>query len=86
MCEVFEAKPALQPSMSRAGNEAPEPCRSTAYAGVPATKPNASARVAIFANFEILNFFPFLGMCELQGKPKEMRLTIGLSDLNSAHP
>jgi hypothetical protein len=48
--------------MRRAGNDAPEPCKSTANAGDPVTKPNASASDATFAIFEILNLFPFLGI------------------------
>jgi hypothetical protein len=56
--------------MRRAGKDAPEPCKSTAYAGDPAIKPNASARAATFANFEILNLFPLFRLFELQEKLK----------------
>ena len=31
-------------------------------------------------------YFPFLGMCELQTKPTDVRLTIGPKYLNSVHP
>ena len=44
--------------MRSAGKDAPEPCRSTACAGVEATRPNASAIDATFANFETLIISP----------------------------
>jgi hypothetical protein len=49
---------ALQPWIRKSGNDAPEPSRFTAYAGVVATKPNASANEATFASFENLIYFP----------------------------
>ena len=59
-CCVFAANGALQASMIRAGNDAPDPCRSTAWAGVEATKPKTSATAADFASIETFINFPLI--------------------------
>jgi hypothetical protein len=64
-CPDFVANGALQASMRRAGNDAPEPCRSTAWAGVEATNPKASATAADFASIETFINFPLFDLCVL---------------------
>ncbi len=54
-----DANGALQASTRSAGNDAPEPCRSTAWAGIEATKPKTSAIAADFASIETFINFPF---------------------------
>ena len=58
-CPDEVAKGALQASIRRAGNNAPEPCRSTAWAGVEDTSPKTSATAADFASNETFINFPF---------------------------
>jgi hypothetical protein len=58
-CPDDVANGALQASIRRAGNEAPEPCRSTAWAGVEDTSPKTSATAADFASNETFINFPF---------------------------
>jgi hypothetical protein len=74
-CPVAFANGALQASIRFAGNEAPDPDRFAAYAGVVATKPNASAIDATFASFETLMYFPLLVWMFLQGARYANRVT-----------
>ena len=67
VCPVASLNEALQPWIRKSGNDAPEPSRFAAYAGVVATKPNASAIDATFASFETLMYFPLLVWMYLQG-------------------
>jgi hypothetical protein len=50
----------LQASIKPAGNEAPEPDRSTAWAGVEATSPKTIATAADFASIESFINFPLI--------------------------
>jgi hypothetical protein len=61
--------------MRNSGNDAPEPSRFTAYAGVVATNPNASANEATFASFVILIYFPLYVWKNLQGARYVNRVT-----------
>jgi hypothetical protein len=54
------ANGALHASMRRAGKDAPDPSSDAACAGDDANKPNASAIVATFADFETLIISPLL--------------------------
>jgi hypothetical protein len=67
-CCVLAANGALQASTIRAGNDAPEPCRSTAWAGVEATNPKTSAIAADFASIETFINFPLLDLGVEQGQ------------------
>jgi hypothetical protein len=53
------ANGALHASTRSAGKDAPEPCRSTAWAGVEDTSPKTSATAADFASNETFINFPF---------------------------
>ncbi len=65
------ANGALHASIRSAGNEAPDPSRLAAYAGVVVTKPNASATDATFASFETLMYFPLGNVVVLTGRNYE---------------
>jgi len=65
-CPDALANGALQASIRRAGNDAPDPCRSTAWAGVEATKPKARATAADFASIETFINFPLFDLCVLR--------------------
>jgi hypothetical protein len=59
---------ALQASIRPEGNDAPEPVRSTAWAGVDATSPKTSAIAADFASIETFINFPLLDLGVLLGE------------------
>jgi hypothetical protein len=59
-CPEAVANGALQASIKSAGKDAPEPARSTAWAGVEETNPNASATAADFASIETFINFPLI--------------------------
>jgi hypothetical protein len=71
VCPVASLNGALQASIKFVGNEAPEPDRSTAWAGVEATKPKTSATAADFASIETFINFPLISdRCGAEGKTR----------------